>query len=374
MVATILAAAMGGAVAAGGPGTAAADESDCVGVLPGQLPEPEDAKGEGNLRFGIYPGGSAGQIGPPAPAEPENPRKRLRALRQLRGGSGPFVTHLYLNYRNPEQAARVLDDLAKEGRRYARSGFRLEYVITYRPDKEGGDVEGFLEYVRTVVKRLARFKRFRELQVTNEVNQTAAPDSSDGAFPGARRALVEGVPEARRALDKAGRDDVEVGFNWFYRTDPASEEDFWNYIDEEGGKRFHEALDWVGLDAYPGTFFPPVTSDFRSSMVSALHVLRRCYMPMGDIDDDVPIHVTENGYPTGPGRPESTQAEALEEMVRAVHDYRLNYNVTEYRWFDLRDGDSQSPSFGQHYGLMRDDYSPKPAFDVYRRLIAKLSR
>ena len=27
-------------------------------------------------------------------------------------------------------------------------------------------------------------------------------------------------------------------------------------------------------------------------------------------------------------------------MVRAVHDYRGNYNVTDFRWFNLRDGDS----------------------------------
>ena len=52
-------------------------------------------------------------------------------------------------------------------------------------------------------------------------------------------------------------------------------------------------------------------------------------------------------------------------MVRAVHDFRGNYNVTDYRWFDLRDGDSSNPNFQQQFGIMRDDYSPKPAFDVF---------
>ena len=51
-------------------------------------------------------------------------------------------------------------------------------------------------------------------------------------------------------------------------------------------------------------------------------------------------------------------------MVRAVHDFRGNYWVSDYRWFDLRDGDTSNPNFQQQYGLMRDDYTPKPAFDV----------
>jgi hypothetical protein len=48
--------------------------------------------------------------------------------------------------------------------------------------------------------------------------------------------------------------------------------------------------------------------------------------------------------------------------------------VTSYCWFDLRDSDSSSSSFQSQYGLLRDDYSPKPAFAVYRRLVAKLTR
>ena len=364
---------LAGAGTPGGAPSARAGETDCVGTAPGQLPEPD--RGGRRLRFGIYPGGTAGQVGLPAPATPDVPAKTLAALRELRGGRRPFVTHLYLNYRNPEQAKGVLDDLEVEGRRYARAGFKLEYVITYRPEKEGGDVPGFLAYVRKAVRRLAPIGRFKELQVTNEANQTATPDSSDGAFAGAREALVQGVPFAKEELVRLGRRDVEVGFNWFYRTDPASEEDFWQYIDREGGERFQAALDWVGLDAYPGTFFPPSTSDYRSSMVGAFIVLRRCYMPVGDLGKHVPIHVTENGYPTDLLlRTEATQATALEQMVRATHDYRQNFNITDYRWFDLRDADTSSPSFGQHYGLLHDDYTPKPAFAVYRDLVAELSR
>ena len=46
------------------------------------------------------------------------------------------------------------------------------------------------------------------------------------------------------------------------------------------------------------------------------------------------------------------------------------FNVSDYRWFDLRDADSASGSFESHYGLLRDDYSPKPAFEAFRSLVA----
>jgi hypothetical protein len=57
-----------------------------------------------------------------------------------------------------------------------------------------------------------------------------------------------------------------------------------------------------------------------------------------------------------------------------VHDFRGTYNVTDYRWFDLRDHNTSSQNFQQHYGLLRDDYSPKPAFGAYRELVRRFAR
>jgi hypothetical protein len=96
-------------------------------------------------------------------------------------------------------------------------------------------------------------------------------------------------------------------------------------------------------------------------------------MPIARLDADVPIRVEENGYPTGPGRSEDEQVRALRQMVGAVSDFRGTYNVTDYRWFDLRDHNSAGPNFQQHYGLLRDDYSRKPAFGVYRMLVGDLA-
>ena len=137
------------------------------------------------------------------------------------------------------------------------------------------------------------------------------------------------------------------------------------------------SLDWIGLDAYPGTFFPtgeiPSGTTERDWLVNALTSLR-CFAKIPGIPKSVPIHVQENGYPTGaPPRTEERQAQMLRGMVDTFHDYRGTYNVTDYRWFNLRDAESGSPNFQQQYGIMKDDYTPKPAFFAYQGLIDRLS-
>ena len=86
------------------------------------------------------------------------------------------------------------------------------------------------------------------------------------------------------------------------------------------------------------------------------------------------MKVEENGWPTFPGRSWAMQATVLREMVTAVHDFRGTYNVTDYRWFDLRDHRSSSTNFQHQYGLLRDDYTPKPAFAVYEELVSEHTR
>ena len=68
------------------------------------------------------------------------------------------------------------------------------------------------------------------------------------------------------------------------------------------------------------------------------------------------------------------QADVLRAMVGAVHDFRGTYNVTDYRWFNLRDGDTSSPQPFQHFGLFDSAYKEKPAFAVYDRLVDRLHR
>jgi hypothetical protein len=330
------------------------------------------------LRMGIGPAGRAGAVGPPVPLIPIDYSKTVAALRRLRPPHRPFVLRLNrFFWSNGREGIHHFERLT---RLYARHGYKVELQLRYhpRPDQEG-HIAAWVRFVRRVVRRFGPNPRVVGLQVANEVNfYEFAPDASDSAFEGARDALIRGVEAAHRLVRERGFDQLEVGFNWAYRTDPAREADFWGYLREHGGKRFARATDWVGLDAYPGTVFPPVEpptgTGYRDGMVNAMSVLRECYMPIAGLGADVPIHVEENGWPTGPGRSEHEQVQALRQMVGAVHDFRGTYNVTDYRWFDLRDHNSSGPNFQQHYGLLRDDYSPKPAFGVYRDLVERFDR
>jgi hypothetical protein len=331
-----------------------------------------------SLVFGIYPGGAAGTVGPAGVTKPEDPARRLAALDLLRAGGRPFVLHLYTSYTGPG-GYTAAQQVGQEIAAYGRAGFQTELALGYRPADGGSaaDVAGFVEFVRGSLRSLGRKPGFASVQVTNEANVGGAPNASDGYYKGAADALVKGVIAAKEAVRKDNIQRVKVGFNWAYAIDP-SERAFWRYLGHHGGRRFVAALDWVGLDAFPGTWGPPLAAGNLSAATThfvegALRRLRSGYMPLARIPGSVPLGVTESGYPTGPGRTEAMQVTVMRAAVSAVYHARLRYNVTGFQWFDLRDADSSSPSFESQYGLLRDDYSPKTAFGVYRELIAHLA-
>jgi hypothetical protein len=357
------------ALALPGPRATGQSAYDCYGDVSGGFPDPRQT--QARLRFGIYPGGIAGQIaGGPAGGKPEDPAMIIDALAKLRGDRS-FAVHLYLEFTGEADQEQRVKDAEALIQRYTGAGYDVEYVLTYRPRARRGaaDVAAYVEFVRAMVVRLG--PRLEALQVTNEVNNTLSPDASDGAYPGARDALVQGVIAAKQEALARGLGDLPIGFNWFYRLDPGSEQGFWSELAAKGGAPFAAAVDWVGVDAYPGTYFPPGALPRGDSLLNAVSLARECLMPIAGLGKSVPIHVTENGWPTGPGRSYEEQELALREMVGAIHDFRANYGVSDYRWFDLRDADSSSPNFQQQYGLMRDDYTPKPAFGAYRELVGR---
>ena len=354
----------------------------CLGDFSGSVKETPSAE---RLRFGMYPGGSAGQVGPVGlPAIPEDAAKREAALAKLRPATQPeaprnFVVHLYRHFTADEAMAAEEKEADEAVARYTRLGYLVEYVVRYMPREEDAakHVPEYVEFLRGMVRRYGTNPRFVSLQVTNEANFPGSQDTSDGAFEGAKDALIQGVLAVDEESRRLGHEQIEVGFNWFYRMPDDVEYPFWEYLRDNGGKPFVDALDWVGVDAYPGTFFPPSSNTIskRNAIINAFDVLRDCFLGIPGIPDATPIHVTENGYPTSPpSRSYDMQRDALEEMIGAVHAARATYNVTDHRWFNLRDADSSSPNFQQQYGLMRDDYTPKPAFESYERLVEELAR
>jgi hypothetical protein len=329
------------------------------------------------LVFGIYPGGAAGTVGPSGPVVPEDLAAQLNALRTLRVPGRPFVLHLYATYAGPGSASAE----AQMGRliaAYAAAGFQTELVLSYRPAdrRPSADVAGFVSFVRAAVRSLGPTRGFRSVQVTNEAAIVDAPNAADGYYPGVVDALVRGVLAAKSAARANGLRRLTVGFNWAY-AEGAAQASFWRRL-ARGGPRFGDALDWIGLDLYPGTWGPAAAGPDLAAVttrttVDAITALRK-FLPLARIRDDIPLHIAENGYPTGAGRTPSMQQTVMRSAIRVIDSRRGIDHITDYRWFDLRDANSSTPSFEDHYGLMTDRYVPKPAFETFRSLVATLGR
>ena len=359
-------------LASAAPAAAQAPSGFCLGEVDAGAVEQKPAGAP--LRFGITPGVQTGQLllGAQPPRTPESPRRHLRALNRLRLPDRPFVLRLHRFFWSDGEAG-VRRFLALKDR-YTSRGYEVELQLRYHPSAaQEGDIAAWTAHVRDVVRRFGADPRVIAIQVTNEVNLTFSPDSSDGSYDRARDALIHGVIAAKDEAIAHGYTQLEIGFNWAYRAPPQDDQAFWDAI-RAAPPAFDAALDWVGLDVYPGTFLPPTLTPGgeRDGIVNALSALR-CYAGGAGVPATVPIHLEENGWPTNQLRSEARQAEALETMIRATHDFRGTYNVSDYRWFNLRDGDSTSPNFQVRYGLLRDDYTRKPAFGRYRRLLRQLA-
>jgi len=348
-----------------------AAQSDDVNCLGETDPAKVERKPGPALRYGITPGVQTGQLGtgPVPPRLPEDPARQLASLDRLRAPGSPFVLRLHrFFWSDGEEGVRRFLALAD---RYTAAGYLVELQLRYHPNaQQDGDIAAWTAHVRDVVRRFGANPRVVAVQVTNEVNLSFSPDSSDGGYKRAREALVQGVIAGKDEVRRRGLGQLRIGFNWAYRSDPGNEASFWRSLRDLGGRPFVDALDWVGLDAYPGTLFPPADTpgDEGDALVNAMSAFR-CYLRVPGVPEAVPIHIEENGYPTGPGRSEERQVIAMESMIGVLNELKGAFNVTDYRWFNLRDGDSTSQNFQTQYGLLRDDYSPKLGFDRYARYV-----
>lgn len=369
-VLVMLVAAAGLPGGARGAGAGQAD-AQCTSSYGGEAPV-----GGGPVRFGIDPE-LAGAAGPTQlPAKPEDQARKYALLAALRPPGRVLVVRVNrLFWADGEAGVRRFQGIVSS---YTSRGFDVEVQVRYHPAAQDvGNIAGWVAYVRHVVDVLGADPRVVAMTITNEVNLTASSNTSDGAYRGARDALLAGIVGAADEARRRGHDQLRFGFTYAYRGDPRSDADFWNYLGAHGGPAFRAALGWVGLDFYPGSFYPPVVGpgdSYRAETANALGALRRCFMVKAGLDGRVPLWVTENGVPTtsAPGSPQA-QLAALREIVGAVHDYGATYGVTDYRYFNLRDNDSSgADGLFSTDGLLYDDYTPKPSFAGYRDLVAAL--
>ncbi|MFJ7246655.1 hypothetical protein ACIQWA_18670 [Kitasatospora sp. NPDC098652] len=311
------------------------------------------------LTFGIYPGGLLGdETGMIQPARPDDPAKITAALRELQGEAAELLVRAYRLY--PDGA-----HTPERPERYAAEGRKLDLVLQYR--ELSGELAGWLDFVRRTVR--AEGPRLALLQICEEPNLDLPV--LDGSIPNVRRALVEGVVAAKEEALACGYDHLAVGFNAVPSFDPA--DTFWPELGRLADERFHRALDYVGLDFFPDAFRPVPEGRIAEAVRAVLTGFRNDALPRAGIGPAVPLRICENGWPTGPGRSEARQAEVVEQVVRAVAGLAGELAVRSYSFFSLRDADSAGPGPFHHFGLLRDDWTRKPAFDVYRKLIAELT-
>ncbi|MFL5823795.1 MAG: hypothetical protein ACJ764_10175 [Solirubrobacteraceae bacterium] len=365
------------AVAAAAPSRAgSASDPYCTGSYGGAPAHALPA-----LRMGIDPGlaGSAG--GSQIPTVPDDPARDLAAVKALAVPHRQLVVRLNrLFWSDGERGIRKFQ---RQVRMYTRAGFPVELQVRYHPPSgKEGDIRAWTAYVRHVVDVFGRNRRVVDMTITNEVNLTVSSNTSDGPYAGSEDALIRGTEAAHAEALRRGYRQLRFGFTYAYRWSPKSDAAFFSYLGTHGGRRFHQALSFIGLDFYPGTFYPPARSPgetYRADLAQAAGVLRKCFAPQAHIGRRVPIWITENGIPTNDHTSQAEQAAALEQLVRAAHAYSATYNITDYRWFNLRDSTDSGPqsqvalSFSTD-GLLRANYARKKSFAAYRRMIRQVGK
>ncbi|MDH6142258.1 hypothetical protein P3T35_004280 [Kitasatospora sp. GP30] len=314
------------------------------------------------LTFGIYPGGLLGtDTGVRHPVSPDDPALITAALRQLQGDAPTLLVRAYRHYAassrptsTPADPERLLGD-----------GRRLDLVLQFR--EPSGELGGWLDFIRDTVR--TEGPRLAMLQICEEPNLNLP--IVDGSIPNVQQALIQGVIAAKEEALAQGY-DIAVGFNAVPGFDPA--DPFWGELGAAADDRFHRALDYVGLDFFPDVFRPLPPERLVPAATAVLTEFRTTHLARAGIAPSVPIHVCEHGWPTGPERSEERQAEVVEEVIRTIAGLRDELHLTGYSLFALRDADSAGTGLFDRFGLLRDDYTPKPAFDTYRRLIQELGR
>jgi hypothetical protein len=319
---------------------------------------PVDAR----LAFGIHPLGVAGTPEGLAVGRPDAHDKVRTALDDLER----VVPRVYLVDMEPRGEEAVLE-LAD---RY-RDLDLLGHVVLGCMRDAGFDIDRWSELVSTIVARHGR--RMRSLQITNEPNLSFM----DGAKPYVYDALLAGVIAAKREARRRGL-PLAVGFGSVPQS-PVALPGFWSELAARGDREFTEAVDFVGHNFYVDVFEEPVETALIAGRVAGLlRDLRERDLPTAGFGPSVGVRVTENGWPTGvnpltgAGRTDERQAEVIETIVRAVHDCARSYNVTHYMLFGLRDADSSKSDPFHQFGILRDDYTPKPAYARFKALVAEL--
>jgi hypothetical protein len=306
--------------------------------------------------FGIWPGVVQADLVDLSPLDcpPEDIDRTDMALRQLQGGAESFVIRCYRHFGGGVTPHPGTASAPADPSRYAGRGRLIDLVACYQSPT--ADPHGFARFVRQAVRDVAAWGG-GTVQIGEEPN-VGAP--LDGGSPGCFEAVAAGVAAA---LDERPGCEarVDIGVNAAGLPDL----EFWKRMTAAIGPRNVSQLDYIGLDMFPDVFRAISEKKVAGASQFLIRRLREVTTEAG-IARDTPIHITETGWPTGRDRDETTQSRILTDVAQAALQ---TGEVSVYEFFGLRDGLSDG-NWRTGFGLLHDDYTPKPAFEAIRSLIA----
>jgi hypothetical protein len=318
------------------------------------------------MTFGIYIGSVAGTDSELATGQPDNPSKINSALSEIQKNNSTIVIRGYIQYLGDSK-------LAFEGPenilQYSNETRKIDLVLCYRSiSYQKADWENT---IKAIIQRFGN--KLYSLQITEEPNLKVS-FAGDGKFENIEKALKDGVLTAKNEINRL-KYQTKVGFNVVPSFNPA--DNFWQVIGSDEYLEFRNTVDYVGLDFYPDVFRPVAedgqSNDLIESVKNVLRYVRNVNFQQGKIPQSVPIHITENGWPTGEQRSYERQAVVIEKVVRTVHSLKSELNISHYELFSLRDTNSSVENIFYQFGILKDDYSPKSAFSIFCKLIDELT-
>lgn len=315
------------------------------------------------LQFGIYPGGIAGSDQGLTNSKPDDYSKVHQALDLLQGKQTQFLVRLYTQYVG---AGRIEENNLEA---FINKKRKVDLVLQYQSDTY--NKHDWIASIQLMIDKYSDY--LHSIQITEEANLYHVP-VIDGSKPHVREALVAGIIAAKRHIME-NELNITVGFSAVPNFN--EEDDFWASIYNIGGDSFINSIDYVGLDFFPDVFRPVAADGQPGDLIASVHFVldkfRNSSLQSANIPLSVPLHIAENGWPTGTQRTYEKQAYVLETIIRTVFENRAKYNITHYSLFSLRDSDSNVDDIFYQFGILKDDYSAKPAFHKYAQLVNELT-
>lgn len=323
------------------------------------------------LNFGVYPLSVAGTPFGLAQGPEDHYENIQRAIQDLKGDSKKLFSRNYLIYTKKWEAKML-----SNAEQYLAAGLLDDVTLgvgDWTDEQETEiDIRNWLDFIRNVINKYG--SRLSSLQITNEPNLSFM----EGSKPYIMQALVEGVITAKQEARKLNL-PLKIGFGSVPESQ-ASVPHFWENLAREGGELFIDSVDFVGHNFYVDVFDeqPIDLKDIPASVERTLRSLREVHLRTAGIPASVPIRVTENGWPTGKNpitnreRSYEQQSKVLEVIIQTIYQLRVELNISHYELFGLRDADSTKEDLFHQYGVLRDDYSQKPAYYTFKKLIKEL--